>query len=103
MSTNEFCSKCGVRWRSGGGEGKDWLTTMLLAIFLGGLGIHRFYTGHTGTAIAQLALFLVGLPLMTIYIGVIIELILGIWVLIDIIRIATGSFEDSNGNLLVKR
>lgn len=27
-------------------ERKSWLVTLLLCIFLGGLGIHRFYTGH---------------------------------------------------------
>src|SRR5687767_171197 len=29
------------------GSRRDWLTVLLLCIFLGPLGIHRFYTGHT--------------------------------------------------------
>lgn len=29
---------------------------VLLAVFLGGLGVHNFYAGHTGRAFAQLAL-----------------------------------------------
>ncbi|WP_327252451.1 TM2 domain-containing protein [Streptomyces sp. NBC_01244] len=33
---------------------KSKLTAGLLQIFLGGFGIGRFYTGHTGMAIAQL-------------------------------------------------
>ena len=66
-------------------EGKDWLTTLLLAIFLGGFGVHRFYTGHIGIGIAQL-LTLGGC---------------GIWSLIDIIMIATGSFKDAEGNALI--
>src|SRR6185312_1800790 len=33
---------------------KDWLTTLLLCIFLGGLGVHRFYTGHTAIGVVQL-------------------------------------------------
>ncbi|MET9855413.1 TM2 domain-containing protein [Streptomyces sp. NPDC006450] len=33
---------------------KSKVTAGLLQIFLGGLGIGRFYTGHTGMAIAQL-------------------------------------------------
>lgn len=79
------CIKCGVQLKIG--EGKDWLTTLLLAIFLGSFGVHRFYTGHTSTGVVQL--FTLG--------GC------GIWALIDIISIAMGDFKDNNGNLLVKK
>lgn len=65
---------------------KDWLTTLLLCIFLGGFGIHRFYTGHTAIGVVQL-LTLGGC---------------GIWALIDLIMIITGDFKDSNGYPLLK-
>lgn len=68
-------------------EGKDWLITLLLCIFLGGLGVHRFYAGHTITGI-----------LMLVTAGG-----CGIWVVIDIIMIVTGAFKDSDGRDLVKR
>jgi len=58
---------------------------MLLAWFLGVLGIHRFYIGKTGTAIAML--FTLG--------G------LGIWAFIDFIMAAAGSMTDSD-NLPIK-
>ena len=61
---------------------KDWLTTLLLCIFLGGLGVHRFYAGKIGTRILQL-----------ITVGG-----CGIWTLVDLIMIITGSFKDKDGN-----
>jgi len=85
-----ICMKCGVSLNdenSFTGEGKDWLTTLLLCLFLGYLGIHRFYTKHTAIGVIQL--LTVG--------GC------GIWALIDLIQILTGSFKDADGNKLVKK
>ena len=65
---------------------KDWLTTLLLFLFLGGIGVHRFYVGKTGTGI--LYIFTFGL--------------FGIGVIIDFIKILTGKFTDKQG-LPVKR
>lgn len=76
----------GIGTGMGGSLNKDWLTTLLLSIFLGGLGIHRFYVGRTGSGIAQL---LTGGGC-------------GVWAIVDIIMIATGSFTDANGYPLVK-
>ena len=66
--------------------GKDWMVTLLLSIFVGGLGVDRFYLGYTGLGIAKL---LTGGGC-------------GIWWLIDLIMIVTGSMTDSNGMPLVK-
>ncbi len=65
---------------------KDWLTTLLLCLFLGWLGVHRFYTGHTVIGVIQL-LTLGGC---------------GIWVLVDFIMILTNNYRDSNGFPLVR-
>ena len=60
---------------------KSKTTALLLCIFLGGLGVHRFYAGKVGTGIIYL--LTVGL--------------FGIGWLVDIIRIAAGSFRDGFG------
>ena len=85
----EICPKCGVRQPITYSEtierkSKDnkWLISLLLCWFLGIFGVHRFYTGHTGIGVVQL-LTLGGC---------------GIWTLIDFIIIASGNFEDAEGN-----
>ena len=65
---------------------KDWLVTLLFSIFLGYLGIHRFYVGKIGTGILWL---LTG--------GC-----LGIGALVDIIMIATENFADDTNRLIVQ-
>jgi len=55
-----------------GRKPKSWLLALLLSIFLGSLGIDRFYMGYIGTGILKLITF-----------GG-----FGIWALIDIILIA---------------
>lgn len=71
---------------------KSFVTALLLCLFLGGFGAHRFYTGHTGTAIFQLILS----------ISIIGTFITMVWVFIDLIQIITGSFKTADGKSLAR-
>lgn len=64
---------------------KSRLVALLLCIFLGGIGVHRFYIGKIGMGI--LYLFTAGL--------------FGIGWLIDIIMIACGNMTDATGRYIL--
>ncbi len=70
---------------------KEWLTALLLAIFLGSLGADRFYLGYTGLGFAKLAV-----TIFTCGIGGV------IWAIIDIVAIAQNRLPDSEGRPLRK-
>lgn len=63
---------------------KEWMVALLLCLFLGVFGAHRFYTGKIGSGVAQL-LTIGGC---------------GIWALVDLIMIIVGSFTDASGQPL---
>lgn len=69
-------------------EGKSQLVAALLCFFLGGLGVHDFYLGYIGKGILQIVLSL---------------LVIGfILVIIDLVRILTGSLKPKNGEYTKK-
>ncbi len=63
---------------------KSGITTLLLCLFLGFYGGHRFYSGHTG--LGMLYLFTAGL----FFIG---------WI-VDLIKIINGSYRDKDNKLI---
>lgn len=65
---------------------------LLLALFLGHFGAHRFYTGKPGSAVVMLILTLT-------FVGMIISVI---WALVDACIIGFGNFKDQDGNPLEK-
>lgn len=65
---------------------KRILVGFLLCFFLGVFGVHRFYAGKIGTGLLQL--FTLG--------G------FGIWALVDLILLVTGSFRDGDGRKITE-
>ncbi len=68
----------------GGISPKSKIATLILCILLGELGIHRFYVGKVGTGLIWFltgGLFLIG------------------WIL-DIIKVASGTFRDGAGMIV---
>ncbi len=93
----DICLKCGVRVNKtpANGEGKSKIAAGLLGIFLGVFGVHNFYLGYTGKAVAQL--------LITVLSCFILSPVSAIWGLIEGIMILTGSINtDANGNELTE-
>ena len=102
----EICPKCGVRQKTTlssiisdvnaeeaakkadiSNSPKSRTTTLLLCIFLGLIGAHRFYVGKTGTAILIILLDIIGVG--------------EIWAIIDFINILCGNFKDKEGKKIV--
>ena len=105
-----FCPNCGMRALPGSyicthcgialaqpviaGEQKSKLVAGLLGILLGSLGVHNFYLGFTGKAVAQLLI-----TLLSCGAG---ATITGIWGLIEGILILTGSIDKDANNIPLK-
>jgi len=54
QSRAEICPKCGVRQRVMPTANRNRSTAAIFAFFLGGLGIHKFYLGQSGSGIVYL-------------------------------------------------
>lgn len=94
-----ICTACGAAVKpadntaaaSINGEQKSKLVAVLLAFFLGSIGVHDFYLGYTKNGVIKIVL-----TVCTGFGG-------AIWALVDFVRLLTGSFNtDANGIELKK-
>ena len=95
-----ICVKCGYNLNWGQApqmySSKSAIAAGILGIFLGTLGVHNFYLGYTGKAVAQLLISLLSCGVLSF--------VSAIWGLIEGILLLTGSIDrDGQGYLLMRR
>ncbi len=56
------CPHCGATQKVGSSTNKSKTTAILLTLFLGGFGAHKFYLGQTGLGILYLLFFWTFIP-----------------------------------------
>ena len=86
------CTQCGVAFAQPVpvGEQKSKMAAGLLGIFLGAFGVHNFYLGYTGKAVAQLLISVLSCGFLAVASE--------IWGLVEGIQILTGSIKtDAKG------
>lgn len=76
---------------------KSKVAAALLAFFLGGAGIHRFYLGYAGTGAVMLVMSVLGWLLSIVGVGFLLLLPVGLWAFIDFIRVLTGGLRPKDG------
>lgn len=88
------CTKCGVTVQQNSPEeAKSRTVYVLLAIFIGDLGIHNFYAGRTGQAVGQLLLTVFGIFTAIFIIGFVFIFAAWVWAIVD----ACVVKKDGNG------
>ena len=92
LAIGDYCSQCGLPippderlYDEPDASSRSRMVALMLCIFLGYFGVHRFYAGKIVTGV----------------IWMVTGGLFGIGYIIDIIVIATGNFTDIDGNRLV--
>lgn len=76
------------------GQGKSQIIALILFVFFGYLGIHRFYLGHRSSGLLMLLLCCtLILPIINIFTGI----TLLIWWVLDLIKLVTGDLKPADG------
>lgn len=107
----EVCLNCGVRLKggvnnltnqiknsvsnNGGSSSNNKIIAGVLALVLGGLGIHRFYLGYKQIGFIQLGIAIFSMLFIPLI------LVSWAWAIYDAIQIFTGKLNNANGEVLV--
>lgn len=86
-----ICIHCGCATQKHKNTQKSMLCAVLLWLFLGAIGAHRFYLGHTGSAVVMLLCLVSSILIIPL-------IVLGIWLLIDIVLIVSGNLKCADGS-----
>ena len=76
---------------------------LLLTLFGGIFGMHRFYAGRPLSGLCMLLLSPVGLLLLVFFIGVFPLSAVTTWMLVDLVFVARGRFRDGQGRRITGR
>ena len=98
-SVNNFTNqiKSGVNKSSGSNSNdNNKMVAGLLAVFLGALGIHRFYLGYKEVGFIQLGICILGM-----FVFAPITFVSYAWAIYDAVQIFTGKLDNANGETLV--
>lgn len=105
----EVCLKCGTLLKKQKDPTrKNQLVALLLCLFVGSLGVHRYYMGRVGSGVAMLVLYLsafaflfAGYKWSGLYVFAAMAVVgFTVWWIIDLISIATGKMKDKQGREL---
>ena len=107
----EVCLNCGVRLKggvnnltnqiknsvsnNGRSSSNNKIIAGVLALVLGGLGIHRFYLGYKQIGFIQLGIAIFSMLFIPLI------LVSWAWAIYDAIQIFTGKLNNANGEVLV--
>ena len=88
------CVNCGCSIRSSGtdapvSKSTKCDTAILLCVFFGAFGVHRFYLGDTRIGALQLVLGLLSCGCIS-----------GLWAIYDFVLLLTGNFRTERGQLI---
>jgi TM2 domain-containing membrane protein YozV len=110
----EVCLKCGTLLKREDKQKdptrKNQLVALLLCLFVGWLGVHRYYMGRVVSGVAMFILYLSGFAFLFagykwsgLYVFAVAAVIgFFVWWIIDLISIATGKMKDGEGRELSK-